>query len=86
MDYRKATIAQLRFIAFEDECESHYKYEAVRELQRRSFDDYFLPDLFHLRKKGLNATEISKRLNYDLEIIRLQLKKHRIYRWKEVVS
>ena len=51
MDYRKATIAQLRFIAFEDECDTHYKYEAARELQRRSFDDYFLPDLFNLRKK-----------------------------------
>ena len=80
MDYSKATTEQLETICLKEQCETHYKYAAVRELELRSWKDSYLTDLIRLWGKGLTAYEISIETGLDITTIQTKLRKYNLKR------
>jgi DNA-binding NarL/FixJ family response regulator len=85
MNFEDATKQQLLQIALYEECPIEYKYEAVRELQLRQFnEETMLEDLVKLWGQGLSCFSIAMELGIEENTVKWQLTKYGL--WKRRVG
>ena len=78
--FEDATRQQLLTIALYDDCSLDDKYEAVRELQMRQWNDDLLPQLVSLWGRGYTIFDISIELGLPENTVKAQLYKYDLYR------
>lgn len=78
--FEDATRQQLLTIALYDDCSLDDKYEAVRELQLRQWNDDLLSQLVSLWGRGYTIFDISIELGLQENTVKAQLYKYDLYK------
>lgn len=79
MYFEFATKRQLLTIAFYEDCDLDYKYQAAYELQVRKWHDSMLPQLIRLWGEGMSVFDISIEMEIPEHTVRRQLVKWNLY-------
>jgi DNA-binding protein Fis len=80
IQFEDATKRQLLQIALREDCSLDDKYEAVRELQLRQWNDSMLQDLVLLFGRGLSPFDVAIELGLDEYTVRKKLDQYGLKR------
>jgi DNA-binding protein Fis len=80
IQFEDATKRQLLQIALREDCSLDNKYEAVRELQLRQWNDSMLQDLVLLFGRGLSPFDVAIELGLDEYTVRKKLDQYGLKR------
>jgi hypothetical protein len=80
MYWESATKRQLLHIAFGEDCSLHDKYQAVKELQLRQWNDSMLSDLVLLYGRGMSLFHIGIELGVDKYVIQNKVNQYGLKR------
>jgi DNA-binding protein Fis len=80
IQFENATKRQLLQIALREDCSLDDKYEAVRELQLRQWNDSMLQDLVLLFGRGLSPFDVAIELGLDEYTVRKKLDQYGLKR------
>jgi hypothetical protein len=78
--FDSATKRQLLHIAFEEDCSLDDKYQAVKELQLRQWNDSMLSDLVLLYGRGMSLFHISVEIGVDKYVIQNKVNQYGLKR------
>lgn len=79
MNFEDATKKQLLQIALNEDCPLEYKYEALKELQLKTWGSVFLQKLVKYWGQGLTEIQIADRFGVEVWEVKKQLQKYNLY-------